>query len=182
MADFGSAWFAEVDAGACGNSSNSIVPGALVCATGSGTQGAAGCTTGASNCHQLPGAARDGAMDDTTSVARARVIATYKALSSSRLRWVSSNCTASTAQAGGRFSLTRNRKRRGWLACAGQSTSTPMLCAAGSGVSVSSSSTASASNPLAPWMVSRRTASGSTAAGACTPLALKARTSPYGLA
>ena len=89
-------------------------------------------------------------MDDITSVLRARVMATYSALSSSRARAACSACSTDCAHAGGFFSDTKNTNFCGAAAAPGQSISTVMLSALRGAVSVSSSSTASASRPLAP--------------------------------
>ena len=121
-------------------------------------------------------------MLEIASVCRARVSATYRALSSSRWRSVVSIAKVSTAQAGGWLSLARNTNLTGAADSPGQSTSTPMVSSFRGWVPVSNSSTVSASKPLAPWIVSRRTAFSTAAAGACTPPALRARTKAYGVA
>ena len=84
----------------------------------------------ATSCRQL---AFRGSSEDSTSCCRARVMATYSAFSSSRARAVLSACSAATALGGGRVSLARNMKLRGAAASPGQSTSTPMVCAAALG-------------------------------------------------
>jgi len=124
---------------------------------------------------------REGACADSTSCRRARVIATYSALSSSRWRSALSCASASSWQAGGRVSLARNEKRHGAGASPGHSTITPMLSGFCGPASVSSSSTVSASSPLAPCTVSRFTASTSCTAGAAMPPAFIARTKAYGV-
>ncbi|MDT4861330.1 hypothetical protein FQZ97_959320 [compost metagenome] len=113
---------------------------------------------------------------EITSRSSARVRATYSALSSSSARACCSSSSALAAQAGGDFSLARNTKRRGAASSPGQSTSTPMFSGREGPASVSSMSTVWASSPLAPWMVSRRTAHGVCTGVALMPPALSART------
>ena len=137
-----------------------------------------GCVRGSKRSYQLvaPKAREYGSKLEITSRDSARVSATYKALSSSSERACCSSASAMAAQAGGFFSLARNTKRRGTGASPGQSISTPMLSGRDEPVSVSSMSTVWASSPLAPWMVSRRTAPGLCVGVALMPPALSART------
>ena len=96
--------------------------------------------------------------------------------SSSRLRACCSAASVASALGGGLDSLAKKMKAEGAGCSPGQSTSTPMVSAFCGRVSVSSSSTQSASSPLAPCTVSRRMACASARPGARTPPFFMART------
>ena len=119
-----------------------------------GVRAAQGSAKPCRRCHHVTPGSRCGTTLDSTSCCLARVIATYRAFNSSRLRAASSVANASTTLGAGRLSLAKKTKLAGATASPGQSTSTLMVAARLGSASVSSISTSSASSPLAPWMVS----------------------------
>ena len=92
-------------------------------------------------------------------------MATYRAFSSSRVRAALSVASRSCALGGAAFSLTKNTIWRGAAASPGQSISTAGPLGGVGALWVSSSSTVSASKPLAPCTVSNCTACGLTGRG-----------------
>ena len=166
-------------AGASPGTTRSVkVPPALACCSGGAGSGSGSIVAqGSRRCHQVgtPGA-DDGTTEEITSWCSARVMATYKAFSSSLARAACSTASASALQAGGRVSLARKAKRHGAGASPGHSHRAPMLSGRLGRPSVSSSSTVGASSPLAPCTVSSRTTPSAATAGPRMPPALSART------
>ena len=132
-----------------------------------------------SRAHQLCAVRRGAAATaDSTSSPRARVVATYSALISSRWRAACSSASASAA-AGRRLLLAGDEHEAPRAPAPRPATrpARPWSARAAPCASVSSISTSSASRPLAPCTVSSCTASAAASEGARTPPARSARTS-----
>ncbi len=139
--------------------------------------------TGLTRLHQdRPGAARHGGVRLNTKRSLARVIATYRPLTSSRSRAACSSASRAPSDGGQRDSDAMNATRCGRAACTGQSTSSVAVSLACASGSASITNTARASSPLAPWMVSSCTASLRAAGTTLTLRRRSARTKLYGVA
>jgi hypothetical protein len=117
-----------------------------------------------------------GSVCDTTRRCRARVIATYRPLISSRPRSRRSRCSSASSAGGMRASLLTKAARRGAGASTGQSTSSAERSGWRRSGQTSTRYTTSASRPLAPCTVSSCTAPAGTWGGAFSRPCLSART------
>ena len=166
-------------AGATGAMPPSTLGSAAAATRASGVQRSA---LSARRCHQeRPLGARCGSVRLKTSHSRARVMATYRPLSSSRAAASVSRSHRLSSDFGMRDSLCRKATRLGAASSTAHSTSTTPRPGGRASGSASATTTARASRPLAPCTVSSCTAADGAAACARTAPARSARTKPYRL-